>query len=162
PLDTTSYSRFALLRVNSDGSVDSTFGNAGLILTAITSGGASANAVAIQADGKIVLGGDGLARYLPSAPQIGSFTASASTIAAGSSPTQPASNITDGNPGATVAQVAFYATDTAGNQYLLGSGTQTSPGVWTLAFTVSLAPGSYTVFAEATDSLGVLGADSAL
>jgi hypothetical protein len=31
-----------------------------------------------------------------------------------------------------------------------------------LAFTVSLAPGSYTVNALATDSLGVLGADSAL
>jgi hypothetical protein len=30
-----------------------------------------------------------------------------------------------------------------------------------LGFTVSLAPGSYTLFAEATDSLGVLGADSA-
>jgi hypothetical protein len=63
--------------------------------------------------------------------------------------------------GATVTQVAFYATDSSGNQYLLGYGTNNN-GVWALAFTVSLPPGSYTLFAEATDSLGVLGADSAL
>jgi hypothetical protein len=141
--------------------VDSTFGNAGLVLTAITSSGDTANGVALQADGKIVLGGDGLARYLPSAPQIGSFTASASTVTTGSSLTLTASNITDGNPGATVTQVAFYATDSSGNKSFLGYGTSNN-GVWTLAFTVSLAPGSYTLFAEATDSLGVLGADSAL
>jgi hypothetical protein len=57
--------------------------------------------------------------------------------------------------------VAFYATDSSGNRYLLGYGTNNN-GVWTLAFTVDLAPGSYTLFAEATDSDGVLGADSTL
>jgi hypothetical protein len=63
-------------------------------------------------------------------------------VTAGSSLTLTASNITDGNPGATVTQVAFYATYSGGNQYLLGYGTQTSPSVWTLTFTVNLAPGS--------------------
>jgi hypothetical protein len=52
PLEVSSSSRFALLRVNSDGSVDSTFGNAGLVLTAITSSGDTANGVALQADGR--------------------------------------------------------------------------------------------------------------
>jgi len=51
--------------------------------------------------------------------------------------------------------VAFYATDSTGNQYLLGYGTNNT-GVWTLTFTVNLAPGSYTLFAEATDSDGIL------
>jgi uncharacterized delta-60 repeat protein len=160
-INANGYSRFALLRVNRDGGVDSTFGNAGLVVTDVTPGGDVANAVFIQSDGKILLGGTGLARYLPSAPQIGSFTASASAVTAGSSLTLTASNITDGNPGATVTQVDFYATDSSGNRNFLGYGTNNN-GVWTLAFTVSLAPGSYTLFAEATDSLDVLGADSAL
>jgi hypothetical protein len=96
-----------------------------------------------------------------SGAQIGSFSASASTITGGSTLTLTASNFTDPNAGATITQVAFYAIDSSGNQYLLGLGTNNS-GVWTLTFTVSLAPSSYTLFAEATDSAGVLGADSTL
>jgi len=103
-----------------------------------------------------------VARYLPSEPEIGSFTASAYTVAAGSSVTLTASNITGGNPGATITQVAFYYVDGSGNQQLLGYGTQTSPGVWTFSFTVSLAPGSYTLYAQATDSFGAVGDPVAL
>jgi hypothetical protein len=40
---------------------------------------------------------------------------------------------------------------------LLGYGVQSSPGVWTITFTVNLAPGNYTLFAQAKDSYGVLG-----
>jgi uncharacterized delta-60 repeat protein len=155
-LPASSSSQFALFRVNSDGGVDNTFGNAGLVLTSITSSGDSANAVALQSDGKIVLGGDGLARYLPSAPQIGSFTASSYTVPSGSSVTLTASNISDGNPGATVAQVAFYL-QVNGSNTLLGYGTQASPGVWTFSFTVNLPPGTYTLFAQAQDNDGALG-----
>ena len=90
------------------------------------------------------------------APQIGSFGESASTVTAGTALTLTASNFTDPNAGATIAQVAFYATDAAGNQYLLGYGTNNG-GVWALTFTVNLAPGRYTLSAEATDSAGVLG-----
>jgi hypothetical protein len=94
-------------------------------------------------------------------PQVGSpLGASASTVTAGSGLTLTATNLTD-PAGATITQVAFYATDSHGNQYLLGYGTNDN-GVWTLAFTVNLAPGSYTLFAEATDINGVLGADSGL
>ena len=38
---------------------------------------------------------------------------------------------------------------------LLGYGAQASPGIWTCAVTVSLSPGTYTVFAQAEDSYGV-------
>jgi sugar lactone lactonase YvrE len=94
-------------------------------------------------------------------PQIGSITESASTVTGGSALTLSASNFTDPNAGATITQVAFYATDSTGNQYLLGYGTN-SNGVCTSTFAVNLAPGTYTLFAEATDSDGVLGGDSTL
>jgi hypothetical protein len=101
-----------------------------------------------------------LQRFAPGA-QIGSFSASASAVTGGSSLTLTASNFTDPNAGTTITQVAFYATDSTGNQYFLGYG-KNNNGVWMLTFTVSLAPGSYTLFAEATDNLGILGGDSAL
>jgi uncharacterized delta-60 repeat protein len=147
----------SLLRYNTDGSLDTTFGNGGIVATP----GSSYRflCVAIQADGRIVATGDTMtARYL-AGPEIGTFTASASTVTSGSSLTLTASNLSDGDPGATITQVSFYAVDSNGNQYLLGSGTL-SNGVWTLNYTVSLASGSYTLFAQATDSSGVVG-DSA-
>jgi uncharacterized delta-60 repeat protein len=157
-------------RLNADGSFDTTFGQGGLVTTAIGvylsgSGGPYFNGVALQANGEIVAAGEAniggqhdfsLARYLPSEPEVGSFTASPNPVTAGSSLTLTASNITDGNAGSTVTQVAFYANVNGANT-LLGYGTQTSPGVWTLTFTVSLPPGSYTLTAQATDSYGVLG-----
>jgi len=64
-------------------------------------------------------------------------------VTTGSSVTLAASNITDGNPDASVTQVAFYYIDSNGNQDLLGDGTQ-SGGIWSYSFTVNLASGSYT------------------
>jgi uncharacterized delta-60 repeat protein len=49
----------ALVRYTSAGIADPTFGTGGQVLTAINSGSASANAVAIQADGSIVAAGYG-------------------------------------------------------------------------------------------------------
>jgi hypothetical protein len=119
--------------------------------------------VAIQTDGRIVAAGTTnsefmVARYL-AGPEVGTFTASAATVTSGGSLTLTASNITDADPGATITQVAFYAIDGSDNQYQLGTGTL-SNGVWTLNYTVSLAPGSYRLFAQATDSDGTIG-DSA-
>jgi uncharacterized delta-60 repeat protein len=155
----------AAFRYNADGSVDDTFGTGGVVTTAIGNDSVFW-AVALQPNGDIVAAGQThfvsgfnpmvVARFLPSEPEIGSFTASASTVTAGSSETLTATNITDGNPGATVTQVAFYA-QINGTNTLLGTGTQTSPGVWTLNYTVNLAPGTYTLSAQATDSYGVLG-----
>ena len=53
-----SLSDFTLTRYNTNGSSDATFGTAGIVTTSITDDGySSANAVAIQADGKIVVAG---------------------------------------------------------------------------------------------------------
>ncbi len=108
-----------------------------------------------------------LARYLMASPQIGTFTASPNPVTSGGSTTLTASGITAPNPGSTIIQVAFYLDSNNdsvldGSDTLVGYGTQTSPGVWTYRFTVSLAPGSYTLFAQAEDSYGVFGDPLAL
>jgi hypothetical protein len=81
------------------------------------------------------------------------FTASPNPVIAGGDVRLTVTNITGGN--ANVTQVAFYVTY-GGTNMLLGYGIQTSPGVWTLAGTVNLAPGTYMVFAQTEDSLGDL------
>jgi uncharacterized delta-60 repeat protein len=51
-------SNFAILRYNVDGTLDASFGNAGTVLTDMGSSFDSAYSIAIQADGKIVVGGE--------------------------------------------------------------------------------------------------------
>jgi hypothetical protein len=93
-------------------------------------------------------------------PKIGLFTSSAGSVASGSNLTLTASSIPDTNPVSTITQVAFYVDNNGDGKLdpttdtLLGYATQTSPGVWKLTFTVILAPGSYTLFAQAQDSYG--------
>jgi uncharacterized delta-60 repeat protein len=138
-------------RYNTDGSLDTTFGTSGVIATAYSS-------VAVQPDGRIdAASATALARYLASEPQIGSFTAVANPVPSGGSETLTVSGITDGNPATSITQVAIYHIDGSGNQQVLGYGTQTSSGVWTLTFTVGLPSGNCTVFAQAEDSFGVFG-----
>jgi uncharacterized delta-60 repeat protein len=48
---------FALVRYNTDGTLDTNFGNGGTVTTAIGSGNDAARSIAIQSDGKIVLAG---------------------------------------------------------------------------------------------------------
>jgi len=72
---TGTQNKFALARYNTDGSRDSTFNGSGKVTTAIGNKGASASAVAIQADGMLVAAGYSfnkdfqadfaLARYAP-------------------------------------------------------------------------------------------------
>jgi uncharacterized delta-60 repeat protein len=161
-----------LVRYNPDGSPDTTYGSAGtgVVMTLIGTD-ARASALVLQADGKAILAGISgangvaslaLARYLPSAPQVGSFTAD--PVTAGASVTLTASGTTDGNSGAAVTQVTFYADSNGdgilqpGTDILLGYGTQTGPGTWTFSFsTAGRAAGSYTLFAQAEDSYGVFG-----
>jgi uncharacterized delta-60 repeat protein len=151
-----------LARFNLNGTLDATFGNDGVVTNPV---GFTVNndGVAIYPntgsanDGKIVyVVGSLVARYLPSEPEIGSFTANPNPVASGSNPTLTAANITDGNAGSTITQMAFYV-QLNGTNTLLGYGTQTSPGVWTYTFTVNLASGSYTLFAVAEDSYAVFG-----
>jgi uncharacterized delta-60 repeat protein len=154
-----------LARYNAEGNTDSTFGSGGVVPLPFGETGAPlGQRVAMQSNGDIVVVGCGggpqetfaVARLLPSEPEIGSFTASPNPVTSGSSTTLTATNITDLNPGATVKQVAFYV-QVNGTNTLLGYGTQSSPSVWTFSYMVSLAPGTYTLFAQAQDSDGVLG-----
>jgi hypothetical protein len=94
--------------------------------------------------------------------QIGSFTASPNPITAGSSLTLTASNIAPATPGATITQVTFYYFDSSGAKHVLGNGKQTSAGVWTLTVKANLAPGAYTLYAQAEDSDGLFGPAAAL
>jgi uncharacterized delta-60 repeat protein len=153
-----------LLRFQADGSPDATFGTAGREPMALST--PWGQGVTIQSDGRIVVTGSannalGAARYLASAPQVGSFRASPNPVTSGSSTTLTASDITDGNAGATITQVAFYV-QLNGSNTLLGYGTQTSPGVWTFSYTASLAPGSYMLLAQAEDNYSVFGDPFAL
>lgn len=50
-------SRFALARYNSDGSLDTSFGSGGKVMTTAGARGSGANALALQSDGRIVAGG---------------------------------------------------------------------------------------------------------
>jgi hypothetical protein len=86
--------------------------------------------------------------YTLFAPQIGALAASANSVTDGASLTLTASNITDANPAATTTQVAFYV-QINGTNTLLGYGTQATAGVWSFTFTVNLAPGTYTLVAQA-------------
>jgi hypothetical protein len=80
-------------------------------------------------------------------PQINSLTASAASVTAGSTLTLTA-NITDPNPNSSITEVGFY--DSTG---LVGYGTQTSPGAWTLTFsTAGWTSGTYTFSATALDN----------
>jgi uncharacterized delta-60 repeat protein len=147
-------------RFNADGSLDAAFGIGGFTATAPGTG--QGEAMALEPDGRIVVAGRNfnngmvLARFVAYGPQVGSFTASPNPVTAGSSLTLTASSISDEIPSATVSQVAFYVS-TGGTNTLLGDGTQSSTGVWTLTFTVNLAPGTYTLFTQAEDNYGIVG-----
>jgi uncharacterized delta-60 repeat protein len=151
------------------GAVDATFGSAGTV----TLSTGSLGGLAIQPDGKIDVAinnqiPDGIIygteigfmvdRLLPGEPEIGSLTTNASTVTAGTNVTAIASNITDANPNASIAQVAFTVEDSNGNIVAQGYATQTTAGTWSFSFSTKGWPaGTYTIIAQAEDSYGVLG-----
>jgi uncharacterized delta-60 repeat protein len=65
-LPSSSNSSFALLRYNSDGSLDSTFGNTGIVVTDIGPDDDQAYRIALQSDGKIVAAGRRGIHFYPS------------------------------------------------------------------------------------------------
>jgi uncharacterized delta-60 repeat protein len=104
-----------LMRFNPTGAPDTSFGSlgTGAVVTSFGPSYTTASAITLQADGRLVVAGRQfndntqvgntfLARYLLSAPQIGSFTATPNPVTSGSPVTLTAGNVTDGNPGATV------------------------------------------------------------
>lgn len=154
----------AVLRFDAAGNRDLSFGTpgAGGAVTMVPGLAISVKDMAVDSGGRVLLAGNSnvsdpvLVRYLVSAPSVGSFTGSASTVAAGDAVTLTASGVTPGNPGGSVTRVEFYYFDGSGAKQLLGTGTLVSAGVWEMTFTVALAPGPYTLFAEATDSYGAV------
>jgi uncharacterized delta-60 repeat protein len=65
-LPSSSDSSFALLRYNSDGSLDSTFGNGGVVATNVGSDDDQAIRIALQSDGKVVVAGRRGIQFYPS------------------------------------------------------------------------------------------------
>ena len=57
PIFPSSGGQFALVRYNSNGSLDTSFGDNGLVRTTFSSSGCYASALALQADGKIIAAG---------------------------------------------------------------------------------------------------------
>jgi hypothetical protein len=93
-------------------------------------------------------GGFVLARSMPQVPLIAPVTTGPNPVTAGSNMTAPPANITGSTPN--------------GSNTVLGYDTQSGAGVWTFAFTVNLARGTYTLYARAEDSDGVFGDPFAL
>ncbi len=152
-----------------NGQLDTTFGGAGTGFNVVS--GARGFGLAIGADGGIVASGyygpnyagermAFFAQLTPPEAMIGSFTASPNPVTSGSKGTLTASNIAA--DGGTITQVTFYYYDVNGNKVVLGNGTEDSSGNWVLSLTVNLAPGTYTLYAQAQDSDGVLGDPDAL
>jgi uncharacterized delta-60 repeat protein len=173
----TSNPYFGVAAFLPSGARDTTFGTNGTATAYFSPLGTdsdSADAVAIQGDGKIVVAGGttpsgsstsylALARFLPPNTKIESFAANPNPVTAGSLVTLTVSGIVNSNPTSTIAQVAFYV-DTNGDgilepgtDQLLGYGTNNS-GTWTFTFaTTGLTAGNtYTLFAQAADNYGVL------
>lgn len=132
-----------LTRLNTDGSLDSTFGTNGVVLDSLT-GGATARAVALQSNGEIVTVGEAssttgptddvfaIARFLNQAPTTTTLASSANPSVSGQSVTFTATVSTAGANSPT-GTVQFFDGST-----LLGTGTLgTANGVTTATFTTT-------------------------
>jgi sugar lactone lactonase YvrE len=104
-----------------------------------------------------------VAQALTSPVQTGSLTTTPNPVTAGSTLTLTASNISDTNPSATSTQVAFSLDSNGdgildGGDTLLGNASQSSTltGTFTIS-TAGITSGTYTLFAQAKDTDGVLG-----
>lgn len=184
-IDPPFYFAMAAARLNADGTVDTGYGTGGFaaVLVEYSDSTIGNPTVAIGPDGKAVVVGAArrsssnsivdvsLARFLPSAPQISSFTASPNPVTAGSNVTLAAS-VTAGNPGSlgAVAQVAFYADSNndgvldPATDALLGYATYDAmSGQWRLTIsTAGWSSGSHRLFARAQDGYGAWGDPAAL
>lgn len=155
---------FAVVRFNSDGSIDNTFGTNGVTTTPVGNGGDSgANALTIQSDGKIIaagyadnvpVSGFGLARYF----------ASESTATAPSAPTL--NSVSSGDRRVIVSFTAGADNGAAitDYEYSLNGGSYISAGTTTSPLTITGLNGrtSYAVTIKARNSAGLSTASSSL
>jgi uncharacterized delta-60 repeat protein len=182
PKDSDPSDDFAVAAYLPNGAPDTSFGpnGTGSNVAAITNLCDEGSALAVQSDGKLVVSGFSynsttsttsvaLARFLPPATKITSFTAAPNPVSTSNSVTLSASGILNSNPTTTIIQVAFYYFDNNAIKVVL-SASQTSPGVWTYSApsgltdsnAVPLPSGTYTLYAQATDSNGVFSDPVAL
>jgi uncharacterized delta-60 repeat protein len=152
-----------------NGAPDTTFGKSstpGTNTVDITGGEDMGRAIALQSDGKIVVGGFyynaatstpsvALARFLPPATKITSFTANPNSVTAGTLVTLTVSGILNSNPTSTITGIDFYL-DSVGGTPLTVALLSNSNGTWSYSFdTTSLTSGTHTLYAEAVDSNGI-------
>jgi uncharacterized delta-60 repeat protein len=159
--DNGSNADFAVVRYNTDGLLDTSFGTGGIVTTAIGDGIDSVNSIALQSDGKIVVAGYSdngsnddfaLARYI------------ASDSTAPSAPTL--NSVTAGDRRVTIAFTAGANNGAAitDYEYSLNGGTYTSAGTTTSPFTITGLSGrtAYSVTIKARNSVGLSTASSSL
>jgi uncharacterized delta-60 repeat protein len=137
---------FALARYNRDGSMDASFGKAGIVVTPLT-GAYWGVKLALQSDGKILAGGSAgnesefaLARYLPNGSLDPGFGAGGTVVTQPVNETshidaialQPDGKIVVGGPGGNVIDLARYNPDGALDATFGAGGIVASP-VWITA-----------------------------
>jgi uncharacterized delta-60 repeat protein/LPXTG-motif cell wall-anchored protein len=154
--------RFGLLRVNSDGTRDTSFGSAGIVFTAFV--GSAARSVAIQPDGKILVAGYSYTDPFSFAVARYTTTLLAVTLSA-TSPTSSSATITFTLTGTETLDCATLST-VAGDDFnvtnisAIDSITQTSPTECTISATSSATsdgvPVTSTLATSSSFSVGFL------
>jgi uncharacterized delta-60 repeat protein len=155
---------FALVRFNSDGSMDNSFGTSGISTTAIGDGGDSgANALTILSNGKIIAAG-----YAANGPVYGialaRYIGSESTATAPSAPT--IGSVSGGDRRLTISFTAGADNGAAitDYEYSLNGGTYISAGTTSSPFTITGLNGRsvYSVTLKSRNSVGLSTASSSL
>jgi uncharacterized delta-60 repeat protein len=155
---------FALVRFNSDGSMDNSFGTSGISTTAIGDGGDSgANAVTILSNGKIIAAG-----YAANGPVYGfalaRYIGSESTATAPSAPT--IGSVSGGDRRITISFTAGADNGAAitDYEYSLNGGAYISAGTTSSPFTITGLNGRsvYSVTLKSRNSVGLSTASSSL
>jgi uncharacterized delta-60 repeat protein len=152
---------FAVVRYNTDGSLDTSFDTDGIVTTTIGSGGSYAYSIAVQSDGKIVAAGssdDGVKNNFA----VVRYLASDSTA-----PAAPTLNsVASGDRRVTVSFTAGANNGAAitDYEYSLNGGAYTSAGTTTSPFTITGLSGraTYSVAIKARNSGGLSTASSLL
>ncbi len=160
--------RWSLLRYNTDGSLDTTFGTGGIVQTGTADPAHTSDlAVAIQADGNIVAAG-----YTPSgtgyvfmvARYLGAFTTGAPPTIPDPVPVSTDSMLTaDPVPPVAFQRDAVASVLEAGTDSLLDYGTRPRDRTWTVSYaTAGWASSRSRLWVQAPDSDGVFGDPFAL
>jgi len=146
----TGFNEFAVVRYQTDGSLDTTFKASGKVNTGFTGGNAFARGLAITPDGHILLAGyahDGTKNNLALAQFIG--TGSLSTTA----PEQGA-HTSDNTPEIRGTATAGFTVNVHIDGVVVGTTVADGSGEWSFTPAISLGDGVHTAAATETDGLG--------